>query len=130
MTLHLSFKKWESIQDEVSNGLLTTAEVDSALQEVLGPNIKAGLDFEQFQKVMDLLEEVMAAKEDFDSDDDEEDDDSGGGGKVAATKEAPPAVPSVTKKAAVVKSTSAPATFVTGQGFGRAVEAPPKKGKQ
>eukprot|EP01036_Dinobryon_divergens_P029673 gene29673-38802_t len=58
-----TFKKWESIRSEVENGLLTDEDIDSTLEEVLGANLKSGMDYSQFKKVMDILEDIMGKSE-------------------------------------------------------------------
>ena len=118
----------------MSRGLLTNEEVDDTLEEVLGSNLKAGLDYPQFRKVMDILEDIMSSKDtedddfdgdDDDSDDDNDDDDDDDEPPVIAPKGGKGSEKSAGKKD--VKKPSPLQSFSPGQGFGRPAE-PPSKG--
>jgi len=57
--------------DGINNGFVSEMAIDNVLEEVLGYNLKAGLDFEQFKTAMDNILKIY----DEDDDDGEEDDD-------------------------------------------------------
>ena len=116
--------------------MLTDEDIDSTLEEVLGANLKSGLDYSQFKKVMDILEDIMVGREediddeeeDGDDDDDDDDDDPEplpvrGKGKTDAPK-------SSSKDKASKKVDTPVQTFSPGQGFGRPPAPPPTKGKK
>jgi hypothetical protein len=118
----------------VENGLLTDEDIDSSLEEVLGANLKSGLDYSQFKKVMDILEDVMSEREG--DDDDEDDDDEGGDDDEDDDDDPEPPLPvsgkgkkEVSKANGKDKATQKPVqSFTPGQGFGRPPAPPPTKG--